>query len=73
MSYKKHPTAIVETENVGADTRVWAFVHILPGAQIGVDCNLCDHVFIENDVIVGDLLETNLGLSKAKGTNVFKP
>ncbi len=62
MSYKKHPTAIVETENIGADTQVWAFVHILPGAQIGAECNLCDHVFIENDVIVGDRVTVKSGV-----------
>ena len=30
--YIKHATAIVESQRVGAGTRVWAFAHILPGA-----------------------------------------
>ena len=50
MSYFKHPSAIVESCNVGEGTRVWAFAHILPGAVIGAGCNICDHTFIENDV-----------------------
>jgi acetyltransferase-like isoleucine patch superfamily enzyme len=39
---------------VGAGTRIWAFAHVLPGAQIGRDCNVCDHVFIEGDVSLGN-------------------
>jgi UDP-2-acetamido-3-amino-2,3-dideoxy-glucuronate N-acetyltransferase len=70
MSYNKHPAAIVETENVGPGTRVWAFVHILPGAQIGADCNLCDHVFIENDVIVGDRVTIKSGVQLWDGVRI---
>lgn len=70
MKYKKHPKAIVETENVGANTRVWAFVHILPGAQIGADCNLCDHVFIENDVVVGDRVTVKSGVQLWDGVRI---
>lgn len=58
-----HPQGIVEPgARVGARTRVWAFVHILPGAVIGEDCNLCDQVFIENDVRVGDRVTVKSGV-----------
>ena len=33
-----------------------------PGARIGRDCNLCDHTFIENDVIVGDRVTIKSGV-----------
>ena len=49
-----HEKGICESVNVGHGTRIWAFAHVLPGAQIGENCNICDQVFIENDVIVGD-------------------
>jgi len=50
-----HDKALVELgARLGAGTRVWAFAHILPGAVIGEDCNICDHVFIENAVTIGD-------------------
>lgn len=49
-----HRQALCETYNVGAGTRIWAFAHVLPGARIGCDVNICDHVFIENDVVIGD-------------------
>ena len=54
MTFFAHPQAIVETPHVGEGTRVWAFAHVLAGAVIGRDCNICDHVFIENEVVVGN-------------------
>lgn len=49
-----HPQGLCESESVGAGTRIWAFAHVLPGAVIGAEVNVCDHVFVENDVIIGD-------------------
>jgi acetyltransferase-like isoleucine patch superfamily enzyme/dTDP-4-dehydrorhamnose 3,5-epimerase-like enzyme len=57
-----HPQAICETVKVGANTRIWAFAHILPDAVIGMDCNICDGVFIENDVLVGDRVTVKCGV-----------
>jgi acetyltransferase-like isoleucine patch superfamily enzyme len=33
---------------------VWAFAHVLEGAVIGRDCNICDGAFVEGGVVVGD-------------------
>jgi acetyltransferase-like isoleucine patch superfamily enzyme/dTDP-4-dehydrorhamnose 3,5-epimerase-like enzyme len=57
-----HQQAICESSQVGAGTRVWAFAHVLPGARIGRDCNICDGVFIENDVAVGDRVTVKCGV-----------
>ena len=57
-----HPQAIVESRNVGTGTRVWAFAHVLPGAIVGADCNICDGVFIENDVVIGDRVTVKCGV-----------
>ncbi len=62
MDYFKHELAVVETASVGQGTRVWAFAHILPGAKIGADCNVCDHTFIENDVVIGDRVTIKCGV-----------
>lgn len=71
-----HEKAIVEQGAVlGRGTRVWAFAHILPGAVVGEDCNICDGVFIENDVVVGDRVTIKLGVQLWDGVrlenNVF--
>ncbi len=57
-----HPQAIVETSNIGSATRIWAFAHILPKARIGKNCNICDHTFIESDVIIGDDVTVKCGV-----------
>ena len=61
-NYFRHSSAIVETEEIGDDTRVWAFVRILKGAKIGSNCNICDHCFIENDVVIGDNVTVKSGI-----------
>ncbi len=62
MDDYRHPQAIVESEQIGGGTRIWAFAHILPGAVIGADCNICDHTFIENDVVIGDRVTIKSGV-----------
>ncbi len=62
MNFFKHPQALVETENIGAGSRIWAFAHVLPGAVIGVECNICDNVFIENDVTIGNRVTIKCGV-----------
>ena len=61
-NYFQHELAVVESQNIGRDTRIWAFAHILPGAVIGTNCNICDHTFIENDVIIGNNVTIKCGV-----------
>jgi len=49
-----HPTADVQTDKIGADTRIWQYCVVLKGATIGSRCNICFNVFIENEVVVGN-------------------
>ena len=65
-----HPNGICESEDVGDGTRVWAFAHVLPGAVIGADCNICDHVFIENDVVIGDRVTIKSGVQLWDGVRL---
>ncbi|WP_337033119.1 acyltransferase [Paenibacillus illinoisensis] len=61
-SYFVHPQAIVETNDIGDDSRIWAFAHVLPNAKIGSNCNINDHTFIENDVTLGDNVTIKSGV-----------
>ena len=54
MSPFVHPHGLCESDQVGDGTRVWAFAHVLDGAVVGSDCNLCDCVFVENGAVVGN-------------------
>ncbi|MFC1775859.1 WxcM-like domain-containing protein [Pseudomonadota bacterium] len=72
QKYYCHPKALVEVaqNSIGKDTRIWAFVHILPGAVIGSECNICDHVFIENNVVIGDRVTVKSGVQLWDGITV---
>jgi UDP-2-acetamido-3-amino-2,3-dideoxy-glucuronate N-acetyltransferase len=65
-----HSSAICETSNVGSGTKIWAFVHILPGAVIGKNCNICDFVFIENQVVIGDNTTIKSGVQIWDGVTI---
>jgi acetyltransferase-like isoleucine patch superfamily enzyme/dTDP-4-dehydrorhamnose 3,5-epimerase-like enzyme len=65
-----HDAAICESKNIGKGTNVWAFAHVLPGAVIGEDCNICDHVFIENDVVVGNRVTIKSGVQLWDGLRI---
>jgi acetyltransferase-like isoleucine patch superfamily enzyme/dTDP-4-dehydrorhamnose 3,5-epimerase-like enzyme len=65
-----HPNGICESKNVGHGTRIWAFAHVLPNARIGRDCNICDGVFIENDVTVGDRVTVKSGVQLWDGVTL---
>lgn len=51
--YFAHPNALVESTEIGPNTRIWAFAHIMPGCRIGPDCNIGDHAYIESGVTLG--------------------
>lgn len=70
MEFFQHEKAIVESRAIGRGTRIWALAHILPGATIGEDCNICDHVFIENDVTVGNRVTIKCGVQLWDGTTI---
>lgn len=59
---KIHPLSDVQSTNIGKNTTVWQFCVILPGARIGVDCNICAQVFIENDVNIGNRVTIKPGV-----------
>ena len=49
-----HPQGLCESDQVGAGTRVWAFAHVLAGAVVGEDCNICDGAYVEGGAVVGN-------------------
>ncbi|MDD2915785.1 MAG: WxcM-like domain-containing protein [Gallionella sp.] len=69
-NYFVHEQAICESAAIGDNTRIWAFAHVLPAAVIGADCNICDGVFIENDVRIGDRVTVKCGVQLWDGLTV---
>ncbi|GAA4012794.1 WxcM-like domain-containing protein [Actimicrobium antarcticum] len=60
----------VQSTAIGAGTRLWQFVVVLQGAQIGQDCNICSHCLIEDDVVVGDRVTVKSGVQLWDGMRV---
>ncbi len=56
-----HPLSDVQTENIGAGTRIWQFCVVLERARIGSNCNVSAHCLIENDVVIGDNVTVKSG------------
>lgn len=64
-----HPLADCQAR-IPEDTNVWQFCVVLPQAQIGSNCNICSHCFIENDVIVGDNVTVKCGVQLWDGIRI---
>jgi acetyltransferase-like isoleucine patch superfamily enzyme len=65
-----HPNALVESDNIGDDTRIWAFSHVLNGAVIGSGCNICDHTYIEYGVSIGNDVTVKCGIYIWEGITI---
>ena len=65
-----HPSADVAQCVIGEGTLIWQNVVILAGARIGRDCNICAHVLIEGDVVVGDRVTVKSGVQLWDGLRV---
>jgi len=65
-----HEKALVESSEIKENTRIWAFAHILKGAKIGSNCNINDHTFIEEDVIIGNDVTIKCGVYLWNGIRI---
>ena len=65
-----HPLSDVQSTAIGSGTRLWQFAIVLPGAQIGENCNICSHCLIENDVVIGDRVTVKSGVQLWDGLRV---
>jgi UDP-2-acetamido-3-amino-2,3-dideoxy-glucuronate N-acetyltransferase len=65
-----HEQGLCESDDVGGGTRVWAFAHVLEGARVGSDCNICDGVFIEGGAIVGERVTIKCGVQVWDGVEI---
>ncbi len=65
-----HPLSDVKATAIGSGTRIWQYCVILPDAKIGTGCNICAHVLIENDVIVGDNVTVKSGVQLWDGLRI---
>lgn len=70
MTYFAHPTAVVESKNIGDGTKIWHFAHIREGSKIGRQCNLGKSVYIDIDAEIGDRVKIQNFVSVYKGVKI---
>ena len=70
MTFSKHPTAIVESNDIGDGSKIWHFVHIRKGAIIGKNCNIGKSVYIDTGVEVKDNVKIQNFVSIYKGVQI---
>jgi len=66
-----HETAVVDADvQLGKDTRIWHFSHILGGTKIGEACNIGQNVVVGPDVIIGNNCKIQNNVSVYKGVTL---
>src|SRR5208337_776160 len=65
-----HPQSLVETQDVGSGTRIWAFAHVMKGVRLGANCNVGEHCYLESGVVVGDDVVIKNGVALWEGVTV---
>jgi len=69
-NYFVHPTALVDDgAQIGKDTKIWHFSHIMPGARIGEGCKLGQNVFVGKDVSLGRQVKVQNNVSIYTGVS----
>jgi UDP-3-O-[3-hydroxymyristoyl] glucosamine N-acyltransferase len=70
MAYFKHPTAVVESNNIGEGTKIWHFVHVRAGAKVGKNCVVGKSAYIDEAVEIGNGVKIQNFVSVYKGVKI---
>jgi UDP-2-acetamido-3-amino-2,3-dideoxy-glucuronate N-acetyltransferase len=70
MSYQAHPTAVIESDEIGDGTRIWHFAHVRKGARIGRNCILGKSVYIDAEAEIGNNVKIQNFVSVYKGVKI---
>jgi UDP-2-acetamido-3-amino-2,3-dideoxy-glucuronate N-acetyltransferase len=65
-----HMLSEVYSKEIGVGSKLWQWSLIFPGAKIGVNCNICAHTLVENDVIIGNDVTVKSGVFLWDGLRV---
>lgn len=66
--FKKKYTAHVSTyidagAEIGSDTKIWHFSHIMPGAKIGNNCSIGQNVYVGSKAFIGNRVKIQNNVS----------
>jgi UDP-2-acetamido-3-amino-2,3-dideoxy-glucuronate N-acetyltransferase len=70
MDYFIHPSAIVDEGcEIGENTKVWHFSHLMAGAKLGKGCNIGQNVVVSPDVVLGQNVKVQNNVSIYTGVS----
>lgn len=68
MDFFAHPTAIIDEGcQIGEETKIWHFSHVMPDCIIGKRCNLGQNVVVSPGVILGNNVKVQNNVSIYSG------
>jgi UDP-2-acetamido-3-amino-2,3-dideoxy-glucuronate N-acetyltransferase len=66
--YYVHESSFVdEGSDIGDNTRIWHFTHVMTKARIGRGCNIGQNVFVSSDVVIGNNVKIQNNVSLYSG------
>lgn len=66
-----HESSFVdEGAEVGSNTKIWHFSHVMAGAKIGENCNIGQNVYIGSDVVIHDHVKIQNNVSVYQGVTL---
>ncbi len=64
MNYFAHPTAVIDDNaNIGDETKIWHFSHIMSSSELGKKCNIGQNVVVSPKVILGNNVKVQNNVS----------
>jgi len=70
MSYYAHPTAVIESQDIGAGTKIWHFAHVRRGSRIGRGCTIGKSVYIDIGAEIGENVKIQNFVSVYRGVTL---
>ena len=70
-SYFAHETAVIDLPcQIGQDTKIWHFSHIMAGARVGEKCNIGQNVVVSPGVKIGNNVKIQNNVSVYEGVTL---
>ncbi|NNC39776.1 MAG: N-acetyltransferase [Acidimicrobiia bacterium] len=67
-SYFSHPSAVIDAgAEIGPETKIWHFSHVMGGARIGRECSLGQNVYVASGVTIGNHVKIQNNVSVYEG------
>lgn len=68
-----HNSAIIDSgAEIGQDTKIWHFSHVMGSAKIGKNCSIGQNCFIGENVVIGDNVKIQNNVSIFEGVTIEK-